>query len=77
FALMIRAIARNLRRIDEYMRQTILENTTLAAAITAAATFTYGFLENAGFPRLSMFAVWPMLGGSWLVIALVRGWMAR
>ncbi|TBU72195.1 hypothetical protein DNK10_21850 [Pseudomonas daroniae] len=32
---------------------------------TALLTFSYGFLEVAGFPRLSMFFVWPVLASLW------------
>ncbi len=77
FALMIWAVARHIRRIDEFMRQFMLESVAIAAALTAGLTFTYGFLENAGFPRLSMFVVWPVLAGSWGVTNLVRARLAR
>jgi hypothetical protein len=63
FGLMIWAIARHLARIDEYMRRSLLESIALGAAITAGLTFTYGFLEEAGYPRLSMFTVWCVLCG--------------
>ena len=51
--LAIWAIARHLARVDEYIRQVTLENISIAAAVTAGASLTYGFLENAGFPKLS------------------------
>ena len=63
FGLMIWAIARHLARIDEYQRRRLLEAIALGAAITAGLTFTYGFLESAGYPRLSMFTVWCVLCG--------------
>ncbi|MFL6673600.1 MAG: hypothetical protein ACJ8LG_09940 [Massilia sp.] len=72
FGLMIRAVARQLGRIDEYLRQRMLETLALAAAITGALTFTYGFLETAGYPRLSMFTVWALLGASWGLVCFVR-----
>ncbi len=59
------AIARHLRRVDEFLRQQTLEHLAIVAAATAGWTFTYGFLENAGFPRLSMFIVWPVMGAVW------------
>jgi hypothetical protein len=64
FGLMIWCIARGVSRMDEYLRMRLLENIAIGAAITAGATFTYGFLETAGFPRLSMFTVWCVLAGS-------------
>lgn len=72
FALMIRAIARHIARIDEYQRKFLLETSALAFAITGGITFTYGFLETAGFPRLSMFSVWMVMGASWGVVNIVR-----
>jgi hypothetical protein len=77
FALMIRAIVRHVARIDEYQRRRMLESIGIAFAITGAVTFSYGFLETAGFPRLSMFSVWIVMGASWLTVSLVRKWSGR
>jgi hypothetical protein len=70
--LAIWAIARQLRRIDEFVRQITLENIAAAAGITAAFSMTYGFMEAAGYPRLSMFTIWMVLMGSWGIISFVR-----
>lgn len=72
FGLMIWAMARHVARLDEYVRQRVLEVIALSAAITAAVSFSYGFLETAGFPRLSMFSVWMVMGGSAALITLWR-----
>lgn len=40
---------------------------TVAFFGTAVLSFGYGFVENAGAPRLSMFAVWPLMGTLWIV----------
>ncbi len=72
FMLALWAVVRMFQRIDEYQRLWTLENLAIAAAVTAGVTFTYGFLENVGFPRLSMFAVWPLMGGAWFVVAIGR-----
>ena len=77
FGLAIWAIARHLRRIDEYMRQTMLETFAIGAAITAAVTFSYGFLETAGFPKISMFSVWLIMGASWALVCLGRYLLKR
>lgn len=77
FGLMIRAIARHVARIDEYQRLRMLESVALAFAITGAVTFSYGFLETAGYPKLSMFAVWIVMGASWALVNFVRGVAAR
>lgn len=72
---MIWAMARQVGRMDEYQRSAMLETCAIAAAVTAGVAFTYGFLENAGYPRLSMFTVWGLMGSSWLVVGLIRRWM--
>lgn len=74
FLLMIWAVARQVGRMDEYQRIVMLETFALAAAITAAVTFTYGFMENAGYPRMSSFWVWGVMGSAWLGIGLFRRW---
>lgn len=77
FFLAIWAIARHLKRIDEYLRQFTLENIALAGAVTAGLTFTYGFMETAGYPKLSMFSVWMVMCGAWGVINCARAWWNR
>ena len=77
FCLMIRAIARHVARIDEYQRMRLLESLALAFGITGAVTFSYGFLETAGFPKLSMFAVWMVMGVSWGIASTILALRAR
>ncbi|MFC0169997.1 hypothetical protein ACFFKC_18145 [Pseudoduganella danionis] len=77
FFLMIWAIARQVQRMDEYQRRLTMESLSLAAAITAAITFTYGFLEIAGYPRLSMFVVWGIMGSAWAIMGWLRCWAAK
>ena len=62
FLLMIGVVARYFWRVDEYLRLKILENWGMTAAITGVLTFTYGFCENVGFPRLSMCMIMPVMG---------------
>lgn len=71
FLLALRAVVRAVRRSDEFIRKTTLEHLAIAAAVTAGVTFTYGFLEIAGFPKLSMFVVWPLMGGVWAITTIV------
>ncbi|KGF78731.1 hypothetical protein IA69_28475 [Massilia sp. JS1662] len=77
FAMMIRAIARHVARVDEYQRMRLLETLALAFGITGAVTFSYGFLETAGFPKVSMFSVWMVMGVSWGIASLVLAMRAR
>jgi hypothetical protein len=75
--LAIWAVARQFRRMDEFVRLRSLESVALAAAVTAGWTVTYGFLELAGFPRLTMFTVWPIMGAVWGIHACVRTRLPR
>jgi len=72
FAAALWAIVRQIQRADEYIRMRLLENVALGAAITAGLTFTYGFLETAGYPKLSMFTVWCVLCLSVAAVQLMR-----
>lgn len=77
FAAMTWAIVRAYRRMDEFERRLLLENMALAAIATMGWTFTYGFLEGIGYPKLTMFSVWTSFGGVWGAASCVRNWMAR
>ena len=75
--LAVWAIARHFRRMDEYMRLRSLESIAIGAAVTGALSLTYGFLESAGFPKLSMFWVWPVMGFAWGMHACLRNVFTR
>jgi hypothetical protein len=77
FAVAVWAIVRQLRRMDQYIRTLVLEALAISAAVTAGWTFSYGFLENAGFPKLSMFTVWPVMGATWGAVVCYRKWKDR
>lgn len=65
------AIIRRLNAMDEMGRKIQLEALAVAFVCTALTTFSYGFLETAGFPRLSAFMVWPIMGGVWCVATII------
>ncbi|SDI17058.1 hypothetical protein SAMN05216588_11264 [Pseudomonas flavescens] len=58
-------VVRQVRQLDELARSIHFEALAMAFVGTALLTFSYGFLETAGFPRLSMFFVWPLLASLW------------
>jgi hypothetical protein len=66
-ALILIAIVRWVRCADEFQRARLLESFAVVAAITGLWTWTYGLLEVAGFPRLSMFWVWGVMVAVWLI----------
>ena len=65
------AILRQMRRLDELQLRVQLEAVGFAFAVTALLTFSYGFLEGQGWPKLSMFVVWPIMGALWMVGTIV------
>lgn len=61
------AVVRYFGQIDELQRRIQVEALSFSAGGTALLTFSYGFLENVGFPHLSWFLVWPIIGMLWLI----------
>jgi hypothetical protein len=57
---MILAFIRYVRRVDEFQRQMFVVAGAIAGLGTAVITMAFGFLENAGVPRISMVWVWPI-----------------
>ena len=64
-------LGRRLNAMDEMGRKIQLDALAVAFVCTALTTFSYGFLETAGFPRLSAFMVWPIMGGVWCVATII------
>ena len=64
-------VMRQLRASDELQQRIQLEALSLAFAGTALITFSYGFLENVGYPKLSMFYVWPLMASLWIIGGLL------
>ncbi len=60
-------VLRQMRRMDELQRRIQFEALAFSFAGTAILTFSYGFLEGLGYPRLSMFTVWPILAVLWII----------
>ncbi|MBB2205476.1 hypothetical protein [Gluconacetobacter takamatsuzukensis] len=56
---------RQFGRMDELQRRIQFEALGFAFAGTAIVTFSYGFLETAGFEKISMFSVWPVMAVLW------------
>ena len=70
--IVVWVIGRQFQRMDEFQRLRALESIAVAAAVTAGLTFTYGFLESAGFPKVSMFWVWGVMGITWGLHSTLR-----
>jgi hypothetical protein len=61
----ILAVMRLLKDSDEMQQRVQLLATSLSAALTGLITFSYGFLENVGFPKFPTFFILPMLIAIW------------
>ena len=59
------AIMRMLIASDELQQRIQLYAVSFSAALTGFITFSYGFLENVGFPKFSTFLIFPMLVAFW------------
>jgi hypothetical protein len=59
------SMMRVIRDSDELQQRVYLLATSFSALLTGLITFTYGFLENVGFPKFSTFLVLPMLFFFW------------
>ncbi|MFW1811194.1 hypothetical protein ACG9HX_07605 [Acinetobacter ursingii] len=72
--LVIWIIIRQFIRFDELQRKIQLQALAISFLGTAFLTFSYGFLENIGFPKLTMFIVWPMMGTFWSMSTIIGSW---
>ncbi|WP_151717016.1 hypothetical protein [Acinetobacter sp. TUM15071] len=77
-ALMIALIIiKQFKRFDELQQKIQLQALGLAFVGTALISFSYGFLENVGFPKLTMFIIWPMMAILWSIATAVGTWKYR
>ena len=65
------AVVRFCQAMDELQRRIQLESLAFGFAAAAVATFTYGFLQNAGLPEVNWVWVWPVMAVSWIVGVLL------
>ena len=72
-ALMVVAYVRYFRTADELQQRIGLESLAFAFGGTFLVTFTYGFFDFAGLPRISWWFVWPVMGTLWII----GGFLAR
>ena len=61
----VMSVIRLINRLDELQRQIQLNALAFSFTGTALATFSYGFLENIGFPHFPIFMIWPIMATLW------------
>jgi len=59
------AVIRHLGRLDEFMQRVQLMSFATSFALVGLGTFTYGFLENVGFPHIPYVWIFPMMIAVW------------
>jgi len=65
--LVMAAVIRFGNSIDELQRRIHMEALAFAGGATALVAITYGFLENAGFPRLPAYWVFVSVNIFWII----------
>lgn len=65
--LMLLTCLRWLSALDEFYRRIFLEAIAFSAVVTAFCTFGYGFLQSVGWPAVSLWSVWAVMGPLWVV----------
>ncbi|EPG35903.1 hypothetical protein [Acinetobacter colistiniresistens] len=70
-------IIQQFKRFDELQQKIQLHALGMSFVGTSLITFSYGFLENVGFPKLTMFVIWPMMAVLWSIATAVGTWKYR
>ena len=72
-SLLIMALVRYMRGIDELQRHIQLEAIAFGFGGTGVLTFGYGFLQGVGFPPLNWTFVFPLMIGLWGIGVAIAG----
>ena len=73
-ALMVIAIVRCVRSMDEMLRRIQTESLAIAGVVTALVSVTYGLLEGPKFPHLSAWWTYCVFMSTWLVMSIALCW---
>ena len=71
------AYMRFIGRIDELQRRIQFEGLAFGFGGAGILTFSYGFLENVGFPHISWLFVFPLMIALWGIGVTVASWRYR
>jgi hypothetical protein len=70
-------VLRYVQAMDELQQRMQLESLTFGFVAAAIATFTYGFLQNAGLPEVNWVWVVPVMCVCWVAGQLFARWRYR
>ncbi|WKD49273.1 hypothetical protein [Microbulbifer spongiae] len=59
------AVIRALKRLDELQQRIQMMSFAISFAIVGLITFSYGFLENAGYPHIPYVWIFPFMIATW------------
>lgn len=59
------AVIRALKKLDELQQRIQLLSFAISFAVVGLTTFTYGFLENVGFPHIPYVWIFPFMIAIW------------
>lgn len=71
------AYMRFVGRIDELQRRIQFEGLAFGFGGAGILTFSYGFLENVGFPHISWLFVFPLMIALWGIGVAIASWRYR
>ncbi len=71
------AYMRFVGRVDELQRRIQFEGLAFGFGSAGILTFTYGFLENVGFPHISWLIVFPLMIALWGIGVALASWRYR
>ena len=70
-------VVQAIRDTDEFQQRIQFEAISFAFAATALTTFSWGFFEDAGFPQLPTFGIWPLMAVLWVLGQILATWRFR
>ena len=71
------AYMRFVSQLDELQRRIQFEALAFGFGSSGILTFSYGFLENVGFPHISWTFVFPLMIAFWGICAAIASWRYR
>jgi|SRR5579872_3659750 len=71
------AYMRFVGRVDELQRRIQFEGLAFGFGGAGILTFSYGFLENVGFPHISWLFVFPLMIALWGIGVAIASWRYR
>lgn len=72
--LIIAAIIRFYRHMDEMQQRLMLEQIGIGALVCALGSITLALSHDAGLPAIGIGWAWPLMGSGWLLVTAWRGW---